>query len=124
MPGGDGSAPLAYKTPNTYRDGVYRFLDADGNVAEVSIEWCQLQINADGLKLAIILPVGLAAAIALGFMCVQCAEKRAARKRLLAFDEEERRRKLAAHRELESADAPAGQGKVVVVDMDVPLANA
>ena len=61
MPGGDGSAPLTFNMPLTYLDGVYRFLDSNGNLAEVHIEWCQLLINADGLKLSIVLPVGFAA---------------------------------------------------------------
>lgn len=110
MPGGDGSAPLTYNMPLTYVDGVYRFLDANGNLAEVHIEWCQLQINADGLKLAIILPIGLVSLLALASVYFQWAANRAVKRRLNTVSEKPRR-VLAAHRELEA-------------ELNVPLANA
>ena len=61
VPGGDGGAHLGGDETLAYAGGTYLFLDADGNLVERSIEWCKLEISADGLKLAIILPVGLVA---------------------------------------------------------------
>lgn len=118
MPNGDGSAPLTYNMPLTYVDGVYRFLDASGNLAEVQIEWCRLEINADGLKLAIILPVGLAAVLALGSTYFQWAAKRAEKRRLAVVEEE--KRILATHRELEYE----GTGRSWDKPVAVPMANA
>ena len=118
LPSGDGSAPLTYNLPLTYVDGVYRFLDANGNLAEVQIEWCRLQINADGLKLAIILPVGLAAVLAVGSAYFQWAAKRAEKRRLAVVEEE--KRMLATQRELEYE----GMGRNWDQPVAVPLASA
>ena len=118
LPSGDGSAPLTYNMPLSYVDGVYRFLDANGNLAEQQIQWCQLEINADGLKLAIILPVGLAAVLALGSAYFQWAAKRAEKRRLAVVEEE--KRMLAAHRELEYEGTGRNWDKPVAV----PMANA
>ena len=120
LPNGDGSAPLTYNMPLTYVDGVYRFLDANGNLAEVQIEWCRLQINADGLKLAIILPVGLAAVLALGSAYLQWAAKRAEKQRLEVLEEE--KKVLAAQREHEFEGT--NYGRTWDKPVDVPLASA
>ena len=104
--------------PLSYVDGVYRFLDANGNLAERQIEWCRLEINADGLKLAIILPVGLVATLAVGSTYFQWLSKRADKRRLAIIEEE--RQMLAAQRELEYE----GTGRNFDKPVAVPLANA
>ena len=92
VPGGDGGAHLAYNADQAYVDGVYRFLDADGNLVETQIEWCKLVINASGLKLAIILPIGFVAALALGSAYMRWAARRADRRKMALLAEVKRAR--------------------------------
>ena len=68
--------------PLGYTAGVYRFLDANGNLAEQRIDWCKLELNEDGLKLAVILPLGLFGAVSVTLAYFQWAGKRAEKRRL------------------------------------------
>ena len=55
-------------------------MDADGKLVERSIEWCKLEISADGLKLAIILPVGLVMSVGVVGAVANWYAKRQAKK--------------------------------------------
>ncbi len=85
---------MVFHTPDTYRAGVYRFLDADGNLVEQTVDWCQLVINENGLKLAIILPVGLVVTVGLFAACTNLLEKRREAKlaQLVAYNEPARKK--------------------------------
>jgi len=80
VPGGDGGAHLGGDETLAYAGGTYLFLDADGNLVERSIEWCKLEISADGLKLAIILPVGLVMSVGVVGLVANWYAKRQAQK--------------------------------------------
>lgn len=91
VPGGDGGAHLAFDGEQAYVDGLYRFLDADGKLVEAQIQWCKLVINADGLKLAIILPVGFVVAVALFSKLFQWRTALADAARAKAYEEDRRK---------------------------------
>ena len=82
VPGGDGSATLNGDETQSYSGGTYLFVDANGFLVERSIEWCKLEISEDGLKLAIILPVGLVMSVGVVSGIAQVIAKRAEKKRL------------------------------------------
>jgi hypothetical protein len=87
VPGGDGGAHLGGDAEQAYAGGTYLFLDADGNLVERSVQWCKLEISEDGLKLAIILPVGLVVSVGVVSAIAQHIAKRS-EKRLKQINDE------------------------------------
>ena len=90
VPGGADGAHLNGDETLAYSGGTYLFMDANGFLVERSIRWCKLEISDDGLKLAIILPVGLFMSVGVVGALAQVVAKHAEKKRLAEVEAQKR----------------------------------